>query len=185
VVLFDEIEKAHPDVMNILLQILDEGKVNDAHGRTVSFENTVICMTSNAGSTDKSTGLGFAKTEGDISTEKAMKALKDFLRPEFMSRVDEVVVFQPLTVVGYAEIAKLMISEMVEPLKEKDITLKVSKKVYEYVANKAFGGKYSGRDIRRIIRDEIENAVAGLIIEKGDDVSTINIKIAGEKINVS
>jgi len=185
VVLFDEIEKAHPDVMNILLQILDEGKVNDAHGRTVSFENTVICMTSNAGSTDKSTGLGFAKTEGDISTEKAMKALKDFLRPEFMSRVDEVVVFKPLDEESYAKIAELMIGEMTEPLKEKEITLKVSKKVYAYVAKKAFGGKYAGRDIRRIIRDEIENAVASLIIEKSEDVTTINIKVEKDAINVS
>jgi ATP-dependent Clp protease ATP-binding subunit ClpA len=185
VVLFDEIEKAHPDVMNILLQILDEGKVNDAHGRTVSFENTVICMTSNAGSADKSTGVGFAKTEGDISTEKAMKALKDFLRPEFMSRVDEVVVFKPLTEESYAKIAELMIDEMTEPLKEKEIELKVSKKVYTYVARKAFGGKYAGRDIRRIIRDEIENSVAGLIIEKGEDVNTVNIKVEKDAINVS
>jgi ATP-dependent Clp protease ATP-binding subunit ClpA len=200
VVLFDEIEKAHPDVMNILLQILDEGKVNDAHGRTVSFENTVVCMTSNAGSADKSTGVGFAKTEGDISTEKAMKALKDFLRPEFLSRVDEVVVFQPLSEESYAKIAALMISEMVEPLKEKNLELKVSEKVYAYVAKKAFGGKYAGRDIRRIIRDEIENSVAMLVVEKSgggtpEGVSsaqdnetpfnTINIKVVGDAINVS
>jgi ATP-dependent Clp protease ATP-binding subunit ClpA len=185
VVLFDEIEKAHPDVMNIMLQILDEGKINDAHGRTVSFENTVICMTSNAGSSDKSTGVGFAKTEGDISAEKAMKALKDFLRPEFMSRVDEVVVFRPLTLECYAKIAELMISEMVEPLQEKEIKLKVSKKVYAYVAGKAFGGKYAGRDIRRIIRDEIENEVATLVIESEENIDTINIKVTGDKIYVS
>ena len=185
VVLFDEIEKAHPDVMNILLQILDEGKVNDAHGRTVSFENTVIAMTSNAGSTDKSTGLGFAKTDGEISTEKAMKALKDFLRPEFLSRVDEVVVFKPLKEEDYAEIVKLMIEEMREPLLEKDITLKVSAKVYAHVAKKAFGGKYGGRDIRRVIRDEIENAVAMLVVEKGEaGIKTVNISVKGDKIYV-
>ncbi|MCH5348367.1 MAG: ATP-dependent Clp protease ATP-binding subunit, partial [Oscillospiraceae bacterium] len=109
VVLFDEIEKAHPDVMNILLQILDEGKVNDAQGRSVNFENTIIAMTSNAGSTDKGTGVGFNKTEGDISKEKAMKALSDFLRPEFLSRIDEIVVFSPLTMENYQQIAALML----------------------------------------------------------------------------
>ena len=109
VILFDEIEKAHPDVMNILLQILDEGKVTDAHGRTVSFENTVIAMTSNAGSSFNTSGLGFAKSEADISKDKAMKALGEFLRPEFLSRVDEVVVFKPLTLDAYKGIAGLMI----------------------------------------------------------------------------
>lgn len=186
VVLFDEIEKAHPDVMNILLQILDEGKVNDAHGRTVSFENTVIAMTSNAGSTDKSTGLGFGKTADDISKEKAMKALQDFLRPEFLSRVDEVVVFKPLTEEGYARIAELMIEEMREPLKEKAVGLNVSGEVYSYAAKKAFGGKYGGRDIRRVIRDCIEDAVATLIVEKGEGgLSAINISVKDDKINVS
>lgn len=119
VILFDEIEKAHPDVMNILLQILDEGKVTDAHGRTVSFENTVIAMTSNAGSSFNTSGLGFAKSEADISKDKAMKALGEFLRPEFLSRVDEVVVFKPLTLDAYKGIAGLMIGEMKEPLLEK------------------------------------------------------------------
>jgi len=186
VVLFDEIEKAHPDVMNILLQILDEGKVNDAHGRTVSFENTVICMTSNAGSNDKSTGLGFGKTAGDISKEKAMKALKDFLRPEFLSRVDEVVVFQPLTEEDYARISKLMIEEMREPLKEKNIELNVTDEVFTYVGGKAFGGKFGGRDIRKIIRDEIENPVAVLIVEHGGEgVSSVRIDIKDEKIHVT
>jgi len=186
VVLFDEIEKAHPDVMNILLQILDEGKVNDAHGRTVSFENTVIAMTSNAGSNDKSTGLGFGKTAGDISKEKAMKALQDFLRPEFLSRVDEVVVFKPLTEDDYARIAELMIEEMRAPLKEKAIELNVSREVYAYAAKKAFGGKYGGRDIRRVIRDEIEDATATLIVEKGESgLSAVNISVKDEKINVS
>ncbi|MCL1789726.1 MAG: AAA family ATPase, partial [Oscillospiraceae bacterium] len=185
ILLFDEIEKAHPDVMNILLQILDEGKVNDAHGRTVSFENTVIAMTSNAGSTDKSTGLGFTKTEGDISTEKAMKALKDFLRPEFLSRVDEVVVFKPLKETDYTKIVKLMVEEMREPLKEKSIDLKVSEDVYAYAGKKAFGGKYGGRDIRRVIRDEIENAVAMLVVEKGEEgIKAVNISVKGDKIYV-
>lgn len=136
VILFDEIEKAHPDVMNILLQILDEGKVTDAHGRTVSFENTVIAMTSNAGSSFNTSGLGFAKSEADISKDKAMKALGEFLRPEFLSRVDEVVVFKPLTLDAYKGIAGLMIGEMKEPLLEKNITLNVSDEAYELVAKK-------------------------------------------------
>ena len=184
VVLFDEIEKAHPDVMNVLLQILDEGKINDASGRTISFENTVIAMTSNAGSTDRSTGVGFDKTDGDISTEKAMKALKEFLRPEFMSRLDEVIVFKPLNVKSYEKIAKLMIDEMREPLLEKDIKLKVAAKVYEYVANKAFGGRYGGRDVRRVIRDEIENAVATLIIERSGEIDSVNIGVKGGELYV-
>ncbi|MCL1832651.1 MAG: ATP-dependent Clp protease ATP-binding subunit [Oscillospiraceae bacterium] len=193
VVLFDEIEKAHPDVMNVLLQILDEGKVNDAHGRTVSFENTVIAMTSNAGSTDKSTGVGFDKTDGDISTEKAMKALKDFLRPEFMSRVDEVVVFKPLDLENYAAIARLMLEEMREPLKEKEIELNISDDVCAYIARKAFGKKYGGRDIRRVIRDEVENAVATMIVEgysSADSeteptITVVNIQIQDERVFVN
>lgn len=177
VILFDEIEKAHPDVMNILLQILDEGKVNDAHGRSVNFENTVICMTSNAGSTDKTTGVGFGKTEGDISKEKAMKSLKEFLRPEFMSRVDEVVVFKPLDEESYRKIAALMIDEMREPLTEKNIMLNIDENVYTYIAGKAFGGKYGGRDLRRVIRKEIEDKVASLIISKGETgLKAVHIK---------
>jgi ATP-dependent Clp protease ATP-binding subunit ClpC len=186
VILFDEIEKAHPDVMNILLQILDEGKVNDAHGRSVSFENTVIAMTSNAGSSDKTTGLGFGKTMGDISKEKAMKALNEFLRPEFISRVDEIVVFQPLSIESYQKIAKLMLDEMRAPLAEKDIGLEISDEVYVYIAKKAFNGKYGGRDIRRVIRKELEDKVANLIIEKGESgISTILISIQDEQIAVN
>lgn len=179
VVLFDEIEKAHPDVMNILLQILDEGKVNDAQGRSVNFENTIIAMTSNAGSTDKGTGVGFNKTEGDISKEKAMKALSDFLRPEFLSRIDEVVVFNPLTVENYEQIAALMLDEMKEPLAEKGITLKYSKKALTAIAEKSQGKKFGARDIRKVIRTEIEDKVASLIINSAENPFAV-IKI-GEK----
>jgi ATP-dependent Clp protease ATP-binding subunit ClpA len=185
VVLLDEIEKAHPDVMNILLQILDEGKVNDAHGRSVSFENTIICMTSNAGSTDKSTGVGFAKTAGDISKDKAMKALRDFLRPEFLSRIDEVVVFTPLSEENYRDIAKLMIDEMRSPLGEKDIQLNIADEVYAYIAKKAYGGKFGGRDLRRVIRKDIEDEVATSIINHGDKgVSRLDITLADDKLCV-
>jgi len=179
VVLFDEIEKAHPDVMNILLQILDEGKVNDAQGRSVSFENTIIAMTSNAGSTDKGTGVGFNKSEKDISKEKAMKALSDFLRPEFLSRIDEVIVFNPLTVENYEQIAALMLDEIKAPLAEKGISLKYGKRALTAIANKAFGKKYGARDIRKVIRTEIEDKVAELIINSEQEPFAI-IKI-GEK----
>ena len=126
VILFDEIEKAHPDVMNILMQILDEGKIDDAQGRTVNFENTVICMTSNAGSTDKSIGVGFNRTETEVSKDKAMKGLREFLRPEFISRIDEVVVFRNLTKENFQKIAALMLDEMKQPLAEKNITVQYS-----------------------------------------------------------
>ncbi|HPU59268.1 MAG TPA: ATP-dependent Clp protease ATP-binding subunit, partial [Candidatus Avimonas sp.] len=121
VLLFDEIEKAHPDVLNILLQILDEGRVTDAHGRTVNFENTVIVMTSNAGSQIRESLMGFGKTDAQASKDRAMKALSEFLRPEFISRVDEVVYFSPLTLEHYCKVADLMLKELVEPLRERGI----------------------------------------------------------------
>ncbi len=177
VILFDEIEKAHPDVMNILLQILDEGKVNDSHGRSVNFENTIICMTSNAGSSDNSTGLGFGKTTGDISKEKAMKALREFLRPEFIGRVDEIVVFSPLTVENYADIAKLMLEDMTLALEENGIKLTIADEAYKWIAEKAHGGKYGGRDIRKVIRKHIEDKVANLIIDADTPLKKIGIKV--------
>ncbi len=185
VILFDEIEKAHPDVMNILLQILDEGKVTDAHGRTVSFENTVIAMTSNAGSSFNTSGLGFAKSEADISKDKAMKALDEFLRPEFLSRVDEVVVFKPLTLDAYKGIAGLMIGEMKEPLLEKNITLNVSDEAYELVAKKASGGKFGGRDVRKVVRKDIEDKVANIIVEADGNISQIDVDADGDEIKVT
>ena len=185
VILFDEIEKAHPDVMNILLQILDEGKVTDAHGRTVSFENTVIAMTSNAGSSFNTSGLGFAKSEADISKDKAMKTLGEFLRPEFLSRVDEVVVFKPLTLDAYKGIAGLMIGEMKEPLLEKNITLNVSDEAYELVAKKASGGKFGGRDVRKVVRKDIEDKVANIIVEADGKISQIDVDADGDEIKVT
>ncbi len=186
VVLFDEIEKAHPDVMNILLQILDEGRVNDAQGRSVSFENTVICMTSNAGSTDKSTGVGFGRSEIEVSKDRAMKGLRDFLRPEFLSRIDEIVVFKPLSEKDYGDIAKLMLEEMREPLNEKRIELIIDEKTYSAIAKKAFGGKFGGRDIRRVIRKDIEDKIANIIIENNDKkIKSINITAEDDNIKVS
>ncbi|MDE6678662.1 MAG: ATP-dependent Clp protease ATP-binding subunit, partial [Ruminococcus sp.] len=151
VILFDEIEKAHPDVMNILMQILDEGKVDDAHGRTINFENTIICMTSNAGSTDKTVGVGFNRTENEISRDKAMKGLREFLRPEFISRIDEVVVFRQLDKKDFASIASLMLDEMVAPLSEKNLSISYDSKAISLIAEKSYGKPYGARDIRRVI----------------------------------
>ncbi len=184
VILFDEIEKAHPDVMNILMQILDEGKVDDAHGRTVNFENTIICMTSNAGSTDKSVGVGFNRTENEISKDKAMKGLREFLRPEFISRIDEIVVFKPLTKEDFASIAALMLDEMKEPLAEKNITLTYTDASLRLIAEKSFGKPYGARDIRRVIRQEIEDKIAELIIEKASEISEIGVSTRGDSLVV-
>jgi len=167
VVLFDEIEKAHPDVLNIMLQILDEGKINDAQGRTVSFENTVVVMTSNAGSNTNSSALGFAKSAGEMAKEKAMKALSDFLRPEFLARVDEVVCFNTLTDSDFADIARLMCGEYAPALAEKGCELTVDDAVFGWLAQKARGGKSAARDLRGIIRREIEDKLANLLIQRG------------------
>jgi len=175
VILFDEIEKAHPDVMNILMQILDEGKVDDAHGRTVNFENTIICMTSNAGSTDKTMGVGFNRTENEISHDKAIKGLREFLRPEFISRIDEIVVFQQLSKENFAEIASLMLDEMKEPLAEKNIELEYDESALKAIAEQSFGKPYAARDIRRVIRQEVEDKVAEVIIERAFQVDSIAI----------
>lgn len=180
VVLFDEIEKAHPDVLNILLQILDEGKVTDAHGRVVNFENTVIIMTSNAGSEKKENALGFAKTEFEASREKALKALSDFLRPEFIARVDEIIIFRPLTLTDYENIADLMLSEYVGTLSEKGIRLTFDRAACEYLAKTSFGGKSGARDIRNKIRREVEDKIATAIIEKRED-SILGIHIRAEE----
>ena len=185
VILFDEIEKAHPDVMNILLQILDEGKITDSQGRNVSFENTIIAMTSNAGSSNGMNGVGFAKTVEDISKERAMKGLRDFLRPEFMARVDEIVCFAPLNEESYAKIARLNLEELREPLSEKKLALNITDDVYKAVAKKAFGGKFGGRDIRRVIRSDIEDKIAELLIDHSEEsFKSVEITADGDGISV-
>lgn len=167
VLLFDEIEKAHPDVLNILLQILDEGRVTDAHGRTVNFENTVIIMTSNAGSALKDSALGFGKTEEDASKEKVMKALSEFLRPEFIARVDEVIVFNSLKKDDFVKIADLMLSEYVPTLEEKHIKFTFDEKVCQLLAEKSCNGASGARDLRNTIRREVEEKIANAMIEAG------------------
>ena len=168
VVLFDEIEKAHPDVMNILLQILDEGKITDAQGRNVSFENTVIIMTSNAGSNRGSGALGFAKTKNEASKEKALKALGEFLRPEFIGRVDEVVVFNDLTQENYQQIAVLMLEELVEPLQDKGIAFSWDNAAIETIARLSVDGPRGARDLRNVIRRNVEDVVAAKIVDSAD-----------------
>ena len=166
VVLFDEIEKAHPDVMNILLQILDEGKINDAQGRTVDFSNTVICMTSNAGSSDQSTGgLGFNKSESQLSEEKTRKALAQFLRPEFLGRVDEVITFKPLDQQTLEGIAALMLDEYKPSMEAKGIRYSYTPAALHALVVKSQGGKFGARDLRRVIRKAVEDPAAEKIID--------------------
>lgn len=170
IILFDEIEKAHPDVMNILLQILDEGKTNDAHGRTVSFANTVIIMTSNAGSERKENALGFAKDKGEVKKENAIKALNEFLRPEFIGRVDEIVVFNELGHEEYKNISVLMLGELAEGLLDRGITLKYSDDVPEYLVSKMNGDIRGARDLRNVIRRNVEDKISSYIVENCDTV---------------
>ncbi len=183
VILFDEIEKAHKDVLNILLQILDEGRITDAQGRTVNFENTIIVMTSNAGSTDAAT-VGFGKSENDINKEVTVKALERFLRPEFLGRVDEVVIFNTLNLEDFKKIARLMIDELVESLKDKGIELVYDDSVTEYIAKEAYGSKKNARGLRDSVRRDIEDELASEIVFNQD----IEIKkftlTADEKIKI-
>ena len=166
VVLFDEIEKAHPDVLNILLQILDEGKINDAQGRTVDFSNTVICMTSNAGSSEQGTGgLGFNRSAEERASDKAMKALRQFLRPEFLGRVDEVVVFKPLSGETLEKIAALMLEEYRPGMEAKGIAYSYTPAALKALAGQCEGGKSGARDLRRIIRKAVEDEAASRIID--------------------
>ena len=168
VILFDEIEKAHPDVMNILLQILDEGRITDAQGRTVNFENTVIIMTSNAGSNRREGALGFGKTKQDASQEKAMKALREFLRPEFIGRVDEIVVFRDLSQEALEKIAVLMLTELVEPLRDKGVKLTWAQDVPQTLAAMACDGERGARDLRNAVRRNVEDKIASILVNALD-----------------
>ena len=166
VVLFDEIEKAHPDVMNILLQILDEGKINDAQGRTVDFSNTVICMTSNAGSSDQTTAsLGFNRSEEERNEEKSRKALSQFLRPEFLGRVDEVITFKPLSEETLQGIAALMLDEYKPSMEAKGIAYSYTPAALKALVTKSQGGKFGARDLRRVIRKAVEDPAAERLID--------------------
>ncbi len=183
VLLFDEIEKAHPDVMNILLQILDEGKITDAQGRTVSFENTVIVMTSNAGSSRSEGALGFGKAQSDVNKEKALKALREFLRPEFLGRVDEIVVFNDLDEEAFRKIAVLMLDEFKEPLRDKGITFTYTDEAVNELAKDSVGGSRGARDLRNNIRRKVEDKIAETIIDHIDTpVTSITVDVEDGEI---
>ncbi len=166
VILFDEIEKAHPDVLNILLQILDDGHITDAHGKVVNFENTVIVMTSNAGSSNKSAGsVGFGRTANAQGKERAMKALEDFLRPEFINRVDEIVYFNQLTKENFAGICRLMLGELEKVMEGKGIAFTYGQDVVDYLVNKSYSTLYGARNLRRLIQKELEDPIATRLID--------------------
>ena len=169
VILFDEIEKAHPDVMNILLQILDDGRITDAQGRTVNFENTIIVMTSNAGSDRKEGSVGFGKSVTAQTKEKALKALGEFLRPEFLNRVDEIICFNQLSETDFHEIAKIMLGELRESLQDRGISLSWDESVIDYLTAKSYSVQYGARNLRRTIEKDIENPIAEKIIDSYQD----------------
>ena len=182
VLLFDEIEKAHPDVMNILLQILDEGQINDSQGRAVSFENTVIIMTSNAGSDRQGGSLGFGKTSDDISKEKALAGLREFLRPEFLARVDEIVVFRQLDEEDYKKISRLLLGEYVDSMAERNVKLVIEDSAVDLLAKNSMGGAASARDLRNLIRREVEDKLANLVIETSGELPS-EIAVSTEEID--
>ena len=185
VVLFDEIEKAHPDVLNILLQILDEGRITDSHGRTVSFENTVIVMTSNAGSNVRSSAMGFNRTAEEAEKNRVMNALSEFLRPEFLGRVDEIVVFRALDENDYTRIAGLLLDEIKDPMQEKGILFGYDEDAARLIARKSFGNRSGGRAIRRTIRREVEDRIAELLVESaGNPPAMLKITAEGDEIRL-
>ena len=172
VILFDEIEKAHPDVLNILLQILDDGEITDAHGRKVNFENTVIVMTSNAGSERKGGSLGFGMSMNEMNKERAMKALNEFLRPEFINRVDEIVCFNRLDEVNFTAIARIMLDELQTSLEDKGLHFGYEDAVVDYLVKKSFSETYGARNLRRTIQKELEDVMAARIIDSYDNPIT-------------
>ena len=185
VVLFDEIEKAHPDVLDILLQILDEGRITDSHGRTVSFENTVIVMTSNAGSNVRSSAMGFNRTAEEAEKNRVMNALSEFLRPEFLGRVDEIVVFRALDENDYTRIAGLLLDEIKGPMQEKGILFGYDEDAARLIARKSFGNRSGGRAIRRTIRREVEDRIAELLVESaGNPPAMLKITAEGDEIRL-
>ena len=165
VVLFDEIEKAHPDVLNILLQVLDDGRITDAQGRTANFENAIIVMTSNAGSEGRVGGLGFGRTADDQTKEKTMGALREFLRPEFINRVDEIITFNHLTEENFLGIADIMLNELKQSLNERGLVFDWTGEVRSALVKKAYSVTYGARNLRRVIQKELEDPISERIID--------------------
>lgn len=186
VILFDEIEKAHPDVLNILLQILDDGRVTDAHGRTVNFENAVIVMTSNAGSERREGSFGFNREPSMMARDKALKALSEFLRPEFLSRLDEIIVFKPLTETDFSAIAGLMMNELKTSIALKKIELSWDDELISAIVKKSFGGKFGARDLRKNVRREVEDRIAQLFVDNCDkQIMGIKMSAEGDKVTAA
>ena len=191
VVLFDEIEKAHPDVFNALLQILDDGRLTDSQGRTVSFKNTIIIMTSNVGATDAvaKREIGFnaaGRSESDARDETYMKALRAMFKPEFLNRIDVICVFDKLTRDDVAKIAEIMLNKVETTLKDRNISLTVTKDALDWIIDKGFDNEYGARPLRRVIEQYVEDEIAEAIIEgrvKSD--STVRVDIADGKLKIS
>ena len=185
VVLFDEIEKAHPDVLNVLLQVLDDGRITDAQGRVVNFENTVIVMTSNAGSEGRVGGMGFGKTDSDMVQEKTMKALREFLRPEFINRVDEIITFNHLTQENFLDIADIMLRELKESLASRGLMLTWGEDLRQLLAKKAYSAVYGARNLRRTIQKELEDPISEAIIDSFESpISSIHIRVENDTIQL-
>ena len=185
VVLFDEIEKAHPDVLNILLQVLDDGRITDAQGRLVNFENTVIVMTSNAGSEGGVAAVGFGRNAGDQAKEKTMKALRGFLRPEFINRVDEIITFNHLTEENFLGIADIMLAELKQSLENRGLTLTWDTSIREYLVKKAYSVTYGARNLRRTIQRDLEDPISEKIIDSFETpISSIHISMEEDTVRV-
>ncbi len=183
VVLFDEIEKAHPDVLNVLLQVLDDGRITDAQGRVVNFENTIIIMTSNAGSDGRVGGLGFGRTENDMAREKTMKALREFLRPEFINRVDEIVCFNHLTEENFLDIADIMLAELKTSLSARGLSLTWDDSVRQLLVKKAYSVAYGARNLRRTLQRELEDPISERIVDSFENpISAIHITVENEEV---
>jgi ATP-dependent Clp protease ATP-binding subunit ClpA len=185
VILFDEIEKAHPDVMNILLQILDDGRITDAQGRVVNFENTVIIMTTNAGSSSSSGSVGFGSSLTEMSRERSLKALGEFLRPEFINRVDEVVCFNSLSEENFRSIAELMLNEVKDCLNERNIALSWDDRALDYLVKKGYSVNYGARNLRRLIQKEVEDRVAQKIIESHGLLDSVSLSSEADVLIMS
>ena len=185
VVLFDEIEKAHPDVLNVLLQVLDDGRITDAQGRVVNFENTVIVMTSNAGSEGRVGGMGFGRTDHDMVKEKTMKALREFLRPEFINRVDEIITFNHLTEENFLGIADIMLKELADSLSIRGLSLSWDDALRQLLVKKAYSQVYGARNLRRTIQKELEDPISEVIIDSFDHpISSITVRVEEDGVKL-
>jgi ATP-dependent Clp protease ATP-binding subunit ClpA len=185
VVLFDEIEKAHPDVLNVLLQILDDGRVTDAQGRSVNFENTVVVMTTNAGSGKAASSLGFTASESEAEKGRIEKALLEFLRPEFINRVDEVIVFNSLSIKDFSSIVKIMLSDLASVLSDRNISFTYTDAAAHLIAEESYSVKYGARNMRRYIQRNVEDPIAEAIIsDTYGTTSVINLSVKDGKLSV-